>query len=1043
MNKREFIDLISGIEKKDINQKAILCRQSLEKIISKIYEDNSFKHSKNASLLELLDNREILSFFDYNIELIDALHFVRIVGMNASVGKKIRPKDVKLAEDNMLCLFDYLEQKDIQKDCIFGTPKYMSEFETRRQYIDLYLQEAGWDVMTKKNVIQPQKAAIEIYVEGMPNKSEEGYCDYVLYGKDSRPLAIVEAKKTSVDPNKGRHQVDLYAECMEKIYGYKPILYYTNGYMLYVIDGIYPDRRVYNFHTIDELELMLQKRKRQAITDMSVNKEIASYPYQQMAITKTCERLNRNKRRALLVMATGTGKTRVSIAIVDVLSRNKWIKNVLFLADRTSLVSQAHSSYSEFLNQSMTILSEGKDIDFNARIMFSTYQTMINYIDAEEKVFSTGRFDLIILDEAHRSIFNKYGAIFKYFDSFVVGLTATPRGEIDKSTFKLLEYELNDEYFEYSMDEAIHDHYLVGYNVENKDSKFLREGIKYKDLSQEEKDQLDDYFENDSPNEDTVISKSELFTTLFNEDTCIRVLEALMKDGMRIDGGETLGKTIIFAYNHNHAQFIVDLFKKVYSEYSANYCQLIDNTVNYADDLIRKFKTDQEFRIAVSVDMLDTGVDVPSVLNLVFFKPVYSLIKFVQMIGRGTRLCKDLYGPGKDKVGFKIFDFYGNFEYFDKNPEGKFVEIRAVSLTQRLYSVRVEVLHELQQIQYQENDNYREYYNRLKDILYKEVLVIKSHSKRFAVRENMKYVDKYVDKSVWESLSVVNIKELQKYIVPLIDAGLNGNSNIVSFDLKMLKIELAILLDDNIARAEKEVKAVREIAQYLLQEKASIPAVFAKKEDLKTLVSTQFWIKPKPIEIEQIRESIRDLMAYLEKEKGKIFITDIEDDISDSDFVPTDTIIDIRSYKEKVIDYLVENIDNPTIQKIYNIEPIDSSDLQELERILWHDLGSEGDYKELTTQLNLAAFVRSLIGIDQEAVNEKFGKYLLGNVFNSHQQEFIKMIINYVRENGDIEVEDIVNTEPFDNYDLAELFGDNIPDVVSIINILHQSILAA
>ncbi|MBR6332060.1 MAG: DEAD/DEAH box helicase family protein, partial [Dehalococcoidales bacterium] len=431
----------------------------------------------------------------------------------------------------------------------------MSEAETRRLYIDLYLKEAGWDVLDTENVALAGKAGIEIEVQGMPNPHGIGYCDYVLYGSNGKPLAIVEVKKTSVSPENGRHQVDLYAECLKKVCGYKPVMYYTNGYTTRIIDGIYPDRTVTAFHSREELELMLQRRTRGDITDLRIDDAITNRPYQKMAITSICEWLNAKHRRGLLVMATGTGKTRTAISLVDILTRNNWVKTVLFLADRTSLVNQAKRNFAKLMpDMSVCELSAPGEKDFNARLMFCTYQTMINYIDAEDKRFTTGRFDLIIIDEAHRSIFNRYGTIFRYFDSFLIGLTATPKNEVDANTYRIFGCEAGIPNFDYSLEDAIKEKYLVGYHVINRTSKMLKEGIDYGSLTEEEKEQLDEYLEEDLPTPDFTIPGNELFKYLFNRDTCRRVLEELMQWGLRVDNGETMGKTIIFAYNHKHAQ---------------------------------------------------------------------------------------------------------------------------------------------------------------------------------------------------------------------------------------------------------------------------------------------------------------------------------------------------------------------------------------------------------------------------------------------------------------------------------------------------------
>lgn len=1015
-------------------------RHVLSLAVDYIFDYSKVKKPDKASLLELIDS-DVIADFVKDGDIVNSLHYIRILGINAEHEQKIKKTEDKLAQNNLFYLIGLIEAQEQGKRSEYQKPPYMSEATTRRLYIDLYLREAGWDVMETENVCAAGKAGVEIQVDGMPNTQGIGYCDYVLFGRDGKPLAIVEAKKASVSPEKGRHQVDLYGECMKAKYGYKPILYYTNGYVTKIIDGLYPDRQVMAFHTIDELELMMQRRNRNDITDTKVDPYIAGRPYQSMAITNLCEWLNAKHRRGLLVMATGTGKTRVSIALVDVLSRNSWVKNVLFLADRTSLVHQAKVNFNKLLpNMSICELSGNEDKDFNARLMFCTYQTMINYIDAEDKRFTSGRFDLIIIDEAHRSIFNKYGSIFTYFDSLLVGLTATPKSEVDANTYRIFGCESGTPNFDYSLDEAVKDHYLVDYKSFNRTTQILKRGVKYKDLSPEDQQKVDQYFAEDVPTPDFTIPENKIFKKIFNEDTCRKVLEEVMVNGIKTNGGEKIGKTIIFAYNHHHAEMIVDCFHEMYPNHPANYCQLVDNYVKYADDLITKFEEDDEFRIAVSVDMLDTGIDVPAVVNLVFFKPVKSKIKFVQMIGRGTRLCPDLFGKGKDKTHFVIFDYCGNFDYFDQHPDGTDgSQIR--SLSQRFFEIRLDVLYELQRIEYQETAFGRAYYNKIKQDLISEVAGLKSHSCRMQVRSEMQYVDKYSDFDVWTCLSPVMVKEIKLHITPLLESGLKGNDLMIAFDVRMLDIELSVLVQGNTAGANKDVKIIREVAQYLLT-KASVPQILEKAEQLKTLVSENFWASPSVESLEQLREDVRELMKFLERGKTPPIDIDVNDE-TEANGEDGGGTIDIRTYREKVIDYLASHTDSAVIQKIQKLEKINADDLKELERILWQELGTKDEYEDSTDIDNLAVFIRSLVGVSQDTINEKFGEFLNGNTLNAQQQEFVKGIIDYVRENGDIRREDLIEKSPFDQQFVGDLFGENISIVIQIVDYIHSCVNVA
>ncbi len=1027
----------------DAGHLAQCCHEGLRDILSFIFDFQKVEIPYNASLLELIDAPTTTVIIG-DKELIDAMHYVRILGVNALHGNHIKLREAKLALENLRTILDFIKYKlsPEAQHAPYQKMPYMSEAATRRLYIDLYLKEAGWEILEQENVALPSKAGIEIKVEGMPNSEGVGFCDYVLYGRDGKPLAVVEAKKTSVAPEVGRHQVQLYGECLQKQYGVMPVLYYTNGYSIKCIDGLYPDRDLLAFHTLAELELLIQRRSRKDITDLRIREDITDRPYQRMAITNICARLNKGFRRGLLVMATGTGKTRVAISLVDILARNQWIKNVLFLADRTSLVSQAHKNFQKLLpDQSFCVLSDHRlNQDLNARIMFSTYQTMINYVDGEEKKFSSGRFDLILVDEAHRSIFNKYGAIFSYFDSLLIGLTATPKSEVDANTYRIFGCESGTPNFDYSLKEAVKDHYLTPYKVVNRTTRLLDRGAKYSDLSPEEKKHVEEAFADAPPEMGYDIRENQLFRQVYNNTTCDRVLQDLMEKGLKVESGDKLGKTIIFAYNHTHAQMIVECFHRLYPHLGADFCQLIDNYVKYADDLIKKFEKQPNFQIAVSVDMLDTGIDVPSVLNLVFFKPVKSKIKFIQMIGRGTRLCPDVFGAGKDKELFYIFDYCGNFAYFDEHPD-KVDPIGALSITQRLFNLRLAILLELQRAEHQEHEFHQAYYSKLREMLHHDIVSIKSQSARLQVRLAMPYVDKYCDKEIWQQLSPINQKEIEIHLTPLLDAVITESELMKIFDARMLNIELSVLVTGKTGKAKKDVQVIREVCQHLLT-KASVPQIMARVEQLNTLVSEQFWAEPQIKDLESLREELRDLMKFLEDGGNKPIIIHIDDDIEDAGEVEGD-LIDIRTYRQKVLEYLKEHLNSPVLRKIANLENINESDLRELEDILWNQLGTKEEYEKEAKQDNLAVFVRSLIGLNQDAINKKFGEFLSGNILTPAQQEFVKAIIDYVRENGNIRLEDLLQKTPFANYDVGALFGDKISVVKQIIEIVQHAVTIA
>ena len=1066
---------------------AINARRALEYIVRALYQMKNIETPERVSLFELVDGEPFREFIG-DERVMMSVHYVRKVGNSgahaASVSKKeaffcllniynvvaailiklrlvdsVKPFDnsllpkapetptivpIKVAaiapSDKIIEAADKVAVESTKP--VEALPMDISEAETRRMYIDLMLKEAGWDILEAEGLIQPSKACIEVELEGMPNAHDVGFADYVLFGSNGKPLAVIEAKRTSVSPTKGKHQAELYADCIEAKYGVRPVIYYTNGFQTYIIDGLgYPPRRLFSFHTEADLERMLQKRNRKDILDFTVNDNITDRYYQKTAIKAVCEHYNSKHRKGLLVMATGTGKTRVAISLVDVLKRNDWVKNVLFLADRTSLVKQAHKNFVKLLpNETTCVLNEGGDRDLNARITFSTYQTMINFIDTDEKPFSVGRFDLIIIDEAHRSIFGKYGAIFNYFDSMLIGLTATPRDEVDKSTYDIFEMEQGSPNYAYELEDAVSDGYLVNYAGFKRGTMILKEGIKYSNLSQEEKSQMERIWEyektrkaleGDGYHRD--IANNEMFTYIHNIDTIDKVLQDLMENGLKVQSGERIGKTIIFAYRHTHAELIVERFNTLYPEYGAGFCTLIDNQVTYAQDLIDKFeKRDTEPQIAVSVDMLDTGIDVPDVLNLVFFKPVKSKIKFMQMIGRGTRLSQGVFGD-KDKSEFYIFDWCCNFDYFEKNPNGKEAPTTQ-SLTERLFCLRADIAFHLQHQKYQEDEFAKSLHDDIKTLLKGQVAMLSdSH---ISVRAKWEQVSHFKENSAWVYVSELDTLTLKNDIAPLLTKN-TLDENAKKFDVLVLAIELS-MLDEEIG-AGKAVQNVQFVAEKL-QEKASIPQIQARMETIKEVLNPVCWENVSLSWLEKVREDLRDLTKFLIGDKKQWFVVDIEDVLSyDGE---SRGIVTRVSYKQRILDFLAANRNLPVLNKIYAMEQLTVADIRELERILWKELGDKEDYDRYTAGMpcgaNVAIFIRSIIGVNRKDAVERFATFISGSQLNAEQEEFLMTIISYVCENGDITKEIVVNEAPFD--EKLSVFGTYMLPLAKYIDTIHNVI---
>jgi len=1064
----------------------INARRALEYMVRALYQMKNIEVSERTSLFELIDGEPFKMFINDD-KVMMAVHYIRKIGNNGAHSSEVRKKESFFCLLNLynvvstiLKKLGFLEEiKPFDKSLIpsapqsiiVATPKVeevkssdkiiadadknavesevpvdvlpvdLSEAETRRLYIDLMLKEAGWKILETEGMIQPSRACIEVELQGMPNTHEVGYADYVLFGSNGKPLAVIEAKRTSVSTSVGKHQAELYADCLEVKYGVRPVIYYTNGFETKIIDGLgYPPRRLYSFHTESDLERLILKRGRKDITDFTVNDNITDRYYQKTAIKAVCEHYNSKHRKGLLVMATGTGKTRVAISLVDVLKRNDWVKNVLFLADRTSLVTQAKKNFVKLLpNETICVLNDTdkEKWNLNARLIFSTYQTMINLIDTDEKIFSVGRFDLIIIDEAHRSIFGKFGAIFNYFDSMLIGLTATPRDEIDKSTYEIFEMEQGVPNYAYELEDAVSDGYLVDYIGLRRGTMILKEGIKYDNLTEEEKEQMEKIWEYERIKSATEggkfrdIASNEMFKYIHNIDTIDKVLQDLMENGLKVQSGERIGKSIIFAYGHHHAELIVERFNILYPEYGSEFCVLIDNKVTYAQDLIDKFEIrDSNPQIAVSVDMLDTGIDVPDILNLVFFKPVKSKIKFMQMIGRGTRLSQGIFGD-EDKKEFYIFDWCCNFDYFEKNPKGKEIANNTPSLTEKLFGLRSDIAFHLQHQQYQEDEFAKNLHDDIKKLLKEQVAVLSdSH---ISVRAKWKEVSHFKEESSWVYISELDTMTLKNDIAPLL-AKNTLDENAKKFDVLMLTIELS-LLDEEI-NAGRAVDNVIYVAGKL-EEKATIPQIQAKMGTIKEVLNHVSWTNVNLNWLEKVREDLRDLTKFLIGEKKKWFVIDIEDELS---FSGTSAGITTRvSYKKKVLDFLAENRNLPVLEKIYSMEQLSIADVHELEKILWNELGSKEDYNKFTKENNVAVFIRSIIGVNRKNAVERFSTFISGSELNSEQEEFLMTVISYVCENGDITKDIVVNESPFDErlsvFDgymlpLAK-YIDNIHDVVN------------
>ena len=620
----------------------------------------------------------------------------------------------------------------------------------------------------------------------------------------------------------------------------------------------------------------------------------------------------------------------------------------------------------------------------------------------------------MICDEAHRSIYNKYKDIFHYFDAPLIGLTATPKSEIDKNTYEVFELEDGVPTYGYDLAQAVKDEYLVDYiSIESK-LKFIDQGIVYDELSEEEKEEYERTFVDEEGKIPEVISSSELNTWIFNEDTIRQALNILMTEGIKIEYGQKLGKTIIFAKNHNHAEKILEVFNKEYP-YLPDYARVIDNRMTYAQSAIDEFADPKKMpQIAISVDMLDTGIDVPEILNLVFFKKVMSKAKFWQMIGRGTRLCPEQL-DGEDKQKFYIFDFCGNFEFFRLN-KGR-ASAKMIALQSAVFNLKFEITYQLQSAEYQTD--------RL--IAYRNVLVREMSERvqklprdNFAVRQHLKYVEMYSDETNYQALTYGDTVTVKEEVSPLIQPE-EDEANAVRFDALMYRIELAYLMGKKDIKARgdlrKKVKGVAGVA--------NIPEIQAQTDLIQQILTTDYVEEAGVDEFEEIREKLRNLMKYIPGQKRR-YDTNFEDDVLSIEWKEAELENDeLKNYKAKAEFYIRQHQDNIAIAKLKTNQPLTSTDIESLEEILWKEVGTRSDYEQEIGEKPLGEFVREIVGLDMNAAKEAFSAYLTDTNLDSRQIYFVNQIVEYIVHNGMLKDFSVLQEAPFtDQGSVVEIFKD-------------------
>ena len=964
---------------------------------------------------------------DYQVRTFDAqripkthvsLDMQKILAQESLLGEK--DAEIERLRQQLAELADkYTGAKERNRQSRTITMEDLSEFSTRKIYIDAMLLGMDWELEGPDSDVSQ-----EYEVEGMAGvPGQKGYADYVLWGRDGKPLAVVEAKKACKDPNTGRTQAKLYADCLELRFGQRPVMFTTNGFDTFFWDDKGgPQRKVSRIFSKTDLERIIERRtSRLPLESITISNAITDRYYQQAAIRSVCEEISRGVRKHLLVMATGTGKTRTAASLVDVLSRGHHITNVLFLADRTALVSQAKDDFKTYLpNMSLCNLCANKD-DASARIVFSTYPTIMNAIDREKSkdggmLFSPAHFDLIVIDESHRSIFKKYRAIFEYFDAILLGLTATPKTEVARNTYEFFELENGVPTYVYDYDTAVHqDHVLVPYYNYEVTTKFLSEGITYEELSDEDKERYEDDFTEDGVMPDSIPSQA-LNDFVFNQKTVDLVLQDLMERGIMVNGGERIGKTIIFAQNKRHAEFILERFNKLYPQYHGTWASRVVCDDSYAQTVIDNFKEAEKTPyIVVSVDMMDTGIDVPACVNLVFFKKVRSKTKFWQMIGRGTRLCPELTCTDliereeyTGKKRFLIFDYCGNFEYFRQVKHTTEGEV-PISLSENIFRKCVRLVAAFQDAS-KFDGAYQPWRRELTELCQGRIAGL--NTDLFHVQLALKHVEKFKKPEAFICLSELDQQELTEHIAPLVHFD-EADAMALRFDNFIYGFILNVL--DESPLVKRDMARLVTTAR-LLEKKSSIPQVAAKLPLLRQISDPELWKDIDICKLEDIRRELRALIRFLDEgSKRKDIITILTDPILDSTAgIPLPEEDPFESYKMKVNRYIEEHKNSLAIYNLTHNISLTRKDYEELERVFTQELGSKEDYVKTFGDTPFGLLIRKIAKLDHEAVLAAFSEFINDQSLNSRQIAFVQKVITHIEQNGYIEDISVLTKAPFD-----------------------------
>jgi type I restriction enzyme R subunit len=893
---------------------------------------------------------------------------------------------------------------------------------TRKEIIDQRLKEAGWIVTDRTQVIEEFDIHLTVVEEPATPYSGHQYSDYVLLGKDGKPLAVIEAKKTTVEAERGREQAKQYCYNIKQTQGVDlPFCFYTNGHDIYFWDlENYPPKKVHGFPSRDDLERYAYIRKaRKQLAGELINTKIAGRNYQIASIRAVMEAVEKRKRKFLLVMATGTGKTRTCIAFVDAMMRAGWAERVLFLVDRIALRDQTLDAFKEHLPNEPRWPKQGeKEIRTDRRIYVSTYPTMLNIIRNEEKSLSPHFFDLIVVDESHRSIYNTYQEILDYFNTITLGLTATPTNVIDHNTFQLFECEDGVPTFAYSYEEAVNHipPYLSNFQVMKIKTKFQGEGINKRTISLEDQQRL---IAEGKEIEEINYEGTEIEKKVINRGTNALIVREFMEECIKDANGVLPGKTIFFCISKAHARRVEEIFDSLYPQYGGELAKVLvsdDPRVYGQGGLLEQFKKNDMPRIAISVDMLDTGIDVRELVNLVFAKPVYSYTKFWQMIGRGTRVLE----PEKikpwctQKDDFLILDCWDNFEYFKLNPRGK--ELKGqIPLPVRLFGVRLEKIEEART-------------QSKEDIVSKEVQKVRKQVEALpknsvVIMEALNALQRLEDENFWNNLTADKMDFLKAVVKPLLRTVSDVDFKAMRFEKDIVEVSLAHLTGET----EKFETLKDSIIEAIGELPLSINMVAREQELIRQAQSNHFWATISEDKFEALIQKLSPLMKFREAviplAPAKFNLKDIVAEKEFIEFGPQHEALSVAKYRElveKKINELVSS--SPILQKLKQGQEITTDEAEQLASAL------HNEHPHITIDLlrkvynhrkaALVQFIKHILGIEQletfaETVTKAFDDFVSKHSYlTSRQLQFLELLKNFVLEKGNVSKRNLIES-PF------------------------------